>query len=167
MQHTHDDVLTKINRGCDDAALVRCISLLKDSCYKLDIHIMPNLPGSSLEMDRHMFERLLTDHAHQVPSLSTHQLMHKTCPPRIASAPLLPFPSDSSIVAVCACLYSDCTLRPRRCVCLQADQWKIYPCEVTPWTVIKKWYDAGEYVPYPEEDLIELLVSVMPRIHPW
>jgi hypothetical protein len=23
---------------------------------------------------------------------------------------------------------------------LQADQWKIYPCEVTPWTQIKKWY---------------------------
>lgn len=23
---------------------------------------------------------------------------------------------------------------------VQADQWKIYPCEVTPWTVIEKWY---------------------------
>ena len=22
---------------------------------------------------------------------------------------------------------------------LQADQWKIYPCETTPWTIIKKW----------------------------
>ena len=41
---------------------------------------------------------------------------------------------------------------------LQADQWKVYPCEVTPWTIIKKWFDKGEYVPYPENDLIEMLV---------
>ena len=34
-----------------------------------------------------------------------------------------------------------CT-RPRRVLAdpdLQVDQWKIYPCEVVPWTVIKKW----------------------------
>jgi hypothetical protein len=28
----------------------------------------------------------------------------------------------------------------------QADQWKIYPCEVTPWTVIQKWFDEGSFV---------------------
>ena len=31
---------------------------------------------------------------------------------------------------------------------LQADQWKIYPCETTPWTRIEQWYEAGEYKPY-------------------
>ena len=40
------------------------------------------------------------------------------------------------------------------CTCLypvwQADQWKIYPCEITPWTVIKKWYEEGTFVPYGE-----------------
>lgn len=34
---------------------------------------------------------------------------------------------------------------------LQADQWKVYPCAVTPWTVIEKWYKAGTYKPYGTE----------------
>ncbi|POM61639.1 Elongator complex protein [Phytophthora palmivora] len=50
---------------------------------------------------------------------------------------------------------------------LQADQWKIYPCEITPWTVIKKWYDEGSYVPYADDKLIELLMDVKAQVHPW
>ena len=50
---------------------------------------------------------------------------------------------------------------------LQADQWKIYPCEVTPWTVLKRWFDRGEYVPYAEAQLVELLMYVKARVHPW
>ena len=37
---------------------------------------------------------------------------------------------------------------------------QIYPCEVTPWTVIKKWYDEGTYVPYGDEELTQLLAEV-------
>ncbi|KAG6976535.1 hypothetical protein JG688_00001255 [Phytophthora aleatoria] len=48
-----------------------------------------------------------------------------------------------------------------------ADQWKIYPCEITPWTVIKKWYDEGSYVPYSDDKLIELLMDVKAEVHPW
>jgi len=113
MQHTDDSVLRKINRGCTSADIERAIHRLKDACYKLDIHIMPNLPGSSAAMDREMFQHVLESEA------------------------------------------------------VQADQWKIYPCEVTPWTVIKKWYETGEFVPYPEEDMVDLLLDVLPRIHPW
>ena len=63
---------------------------------------MPNLPGSSIEKDTAMFERML--------------------------------------------LEGD----------LQADQWKIYPCEIVPWTVIKKWFEQGTYVPYGEDELAEV-----------
>ena len=33
----------------------------------------------------------------------------------------------------------------------QADQWKLYPTEVTAYTRIKKWRDEGTYVPYAED----------------
>tara|TARA_Y100000991_G_C21968567_1_gene348191 strand:+ start:343 stop:2262 length:1920 start_codon:yes stop_codon:yes gene_type:complete len=33
----------------------------------------------------------------------------------------------------------------------QADQWKLYPTEVTKFTKIKEWYDAGLYKPYAED----------------
>ena len=34
---------------------------------------------------------------------------------------------------------------------LQADQWKIYPTEITPYTKIKEWYEKGTYVPYADD----------------
>ena len=50
---------------------------------------------------------------------------------------------------------------------MQADQWKLYPCQTVPWTVIKKWYDKGEYIPYNHNDLINLMIWIKERVHPW
>ena len=50
---------------------------------------------------------------------------------------------------------------------LQADQWKIYPCSVVPWSKFEKMYQSGEYTPYSDEDLLELILKVNPMIHPW
>jgi len=50
IQHTDDGILKKINRGCTHGDAVRAFELLKDSCYKIDIHLMPNLPGTCLEL---------------------------------------------------------------------------------------------------------------------
>ena len=113
VQHADDTVLRNINRGCSTADTVTALALLKDACYKVDIHLMPNLPGASLDDDRCMFR---------------HMLHEQT---------------------------------------LQADQWKIYPCEIVPWTVIKRWYNAGDYVPYDEETLSEVLSEAKQQVHPW
>lgn len=50
---------------------------------------------------------------------------------------------------------------------LQADEWKIYPCETVPWTVIKKWYDDGTYKPYGDENMVDVLCEVKSKVHPW
>lgn len=113
VQHTDDHVLKKVNRGCTLEDTMRALRLLKDACFKVDIHLMPNLPGASLNLDAAMFERVLSD-----PDL-------------------------------------------------QADQWKIYPTQVVPWTVIQRWHSTGEYVPYPFDDLFELLMQVKAQVHPW
>jgi elongator complex protein 3 len=52
----------------------------------------------------------------------------------------------------------------------QADQWKIYPCNVLEYTKIKEWYDSGEYKPYAESDFdgfFQLIIDVMKNIPPW
>lgn len=113
IQHTDNTILKKINRGCTTEDAIRAIRLLKDNCFKIDIHLMPNLPGSSAEKDIEMFNHILTSEW------------------------------------------------------LQADQWKIYPCEVTPWTTIKKWFHAGKFVPYPDQELIDVLLDVKSKVHPW
>jgi len=113
VQHTDDDVLTKINRGCEHKHTVRAVRLLKNAGYKIDIHLMPNLPGSTPEKDTKMFERMLSDEL------------------------------------------------------VQCDQWKVYPCQTVDFSLIKKWYDEGEYRPYPLEQLMEVVIKMKSAIHPW
>ena len=56
----------------------------------------------------------------------------------------------------------------------QADQWKLYPTEVTNFTVIKKWKDQGKYQPYGEDNsegiaykLVEVCAHALKRCPPW
>lgn len=113
VQHTDDIILKKINRECTIQDAKDAIKLLKNNAFKVDIHIMPNLPGATPEKDYKMFNEILSN-----PDL-------------------------------------------------QADQWKIYPCEIVPWTIIKKWYEEGKYKPYSEEELYKLLIEVKSKVHPW
>lgn len=116
IQHTDDSILEKINRQCYQVDTINAIKLLKDNCFKVDIHIMPDLPGSNLEKDKLMFNKIIN--------------------------------SD---------LY-------------QADQWKIYPCNVLEFTKIKEWYDSGDYKPYAESDFsgfFQLIIEIMRNIPPW
>ena len=53
---------------------------------------------------------------------------------------------------------------------IQPDQVKIYPCEVTPYTVIEKWYEQGKYKPYAEtnpQDLVDVVKYAMEICPPW
>jgi len=116
VQHTDDDVLLRVNRGHQREHAVAAVHLLKMCGFKVDIHIMPDLPGSSPEQDEAMFNDIL--HGED----------------------------------------------------LQADHWKIYPCEVTPFTKIEQWYREGTFVPYAEHDpqtLTMLLARVKAQVHPW
>jgi ELP3 family radical SAM enzyme/protein acetyltransferase len=113
VQHTDNQVLKKINRGHNIEAAYGAIKLLKDNGYKVDIHLMPNLPGSSYEQDVQMLNEALYDDR------------------------------------------------------LQADQLKIYPCAVVPFTKIKEWYDKGTYVPYADEVLFKLLKDFKQKVQPY
>lgn len=116
VQHTVDHILDGVNRGHDADTASRAIEHLKNQCFKVDIHLMPDLPGATPEMDVQMFE----DVYH-----GTH---------------------------------------------FQADQIKVYPCQVVPWTRIEKWYRDGKYVPYAETDweaFAEVVRYAMVECPPW
>ncbi|ESL11703.1 histone acethyltransferase-like protein [Trypanosoma rangeli SC58] len=113
VQHTDDAVLLAVNRQSTREQAVRAIKLLKDSCFKVDIHLMPDLPGSTPAGDKAMFDDVL-------------------------------YSPD-----------------------LQADQWKIYPCQTTPFTVIEQWFKEGKYQPYGLDNLIEVILHAKRRVQPW
>jgi ELP3 family radical SAM enzyme/protein acetyltransferase len=50
---------------------------------------------------------------------------------------------------------------------LSVETWKIYPCAVTPFTEIEKWFKDGTYKPYPEKEMFEMLVTTMRKMYPW
>jgi ELP3 family radical SAM enzyme/protein acetyltransferase len=113
VQHTSNDILQRINRGHDVNASIQGIEMLLNNCFKVDIHLMPDLPGSSFEKDREMFSTIL---------------------------------------------YSSK---------FRADQLKIYPHSVVPWTVTKKWFEDGTFVPMSASDLMENILWFKTRVHPW
>jgi len=116
VQHTDDAILSHINRGHTVAQSIKAVKLLKETGFKVDIHLMPDLPSSDPELDWEMFQYVL----------------------------------DSED--------------------LQADHWKVYPCEVVPFSQIEKWYAEGTYMPYTERDpilLTNLLVEMKSRVPPW
>ena len=62
VQHTDDEILKIINRKHDVQCSVNAIKLMKDFGFKVDIHIMPDLPGATPEKDKAMFDEIfLTD----------------------------------------------------------------------------------------------------------
>ena len=115
MQHIDNKILKKINRGHTIEQVSKAIQICKDNCFKIDVHVMPDLPLSSPELDKHMFD----------------------------------------------IIYSTDLFQP--------DQMKIYPCEVVPWTKIKKWHDEGNYTPYgtDKSKINEVLKYAMNTCPPW
>lgn len=116
VQHTDDEVLRTVNRGHLRRHAVDAVRMLKTCGFKVDIHIMPDLPGTTPEKDRIMFDDIL-------------------------------FGDE-----------------------LQADHWKIYPCEVTPFSKLEQWHEEGTYIPYTERDpklLTDLLAGVKSQVPPW
>jgi len=141
IQHLDDAILKKVNRKCTYAQTVNAIQLLKDWGYKIDAHYMPNLPGATPAMDRQML----------VNDLLGRTDVHKTTTP------------SSLFVGIGDVWERTEVSNPD----IQVDQWKVYPCETTPYTVIEKWHKDGKYMPYTEEELTPILLDMKASIFPW
>jgi elongator complex protein 3 len=61
VQSLNDDVLKINNRGHKIEATIEATKLLKDAGFKINYHMMPGLPGSTLTQDFKMFKELFTN----------------------------------------------------------------------------------------------------------
>jgi ELP3 family radical SAM enzyme/protein acetyltransferase len=59
VQHLDDRILKIVQRDCYKKDTIRAIRNLKDAGMKVDIHLMPQLPGASIEDDLMMFIEIL------------------------------------------------------------------------------------------------------------
>lgn len=56
VQSTHNYILKKINRGHTIECATEAMEYLRNLCFKIDIHIMPDLPFTTPELDKDMFD---------------------------------------------------------------------------------------------------------------
>ena len=61
VQHYDDSILKKVNRGCYTKDTIKAIRLLKQVGLKVVVHLMPDLPGSTPELDKWMFETAINN----------------------------------------------------------------------------------------------------------
>ena len=61
VQAIDDEIYRLVNRGHTVEDVVEATQVLKDLGFKVGYHLMPNLPGSSLEKDLEMYERIWRD----------------------------------------------------------------------------------------------------------
>ena len=94
VQTTDDKILKLINRGHTAETSKQAIEMCRNYGFKVEIHIMLDLPGSSPAKDILVLDQV--------------------------------FLSDD----------------------IQPDYIKLYPCSVTPWSTIEKWFHSGKYKPY-------------------
>jgi elongator complex protein 3 len=65
VQTTYDDIYTLVKRGHDTKVTKKAIQVAKDAGFKTCFHVMPSMPGSSIDRDRAMFDELFTDEAYR------------------------------------------------------------------------------------------------------
>ena len=67
VQHTDDNLLRKVNRGHLTIHSRRAIKLLKDYGFKVEIHIMADLPGATPDGDKDCYRQVLRDDPDLIP----------------------------------------------------------------------------------------------------
>ena len=149
VQHLDDDVLRHINRNCTYQDTVNAIRLWKKNCGKIDIHIMPDLPGSDVQKDMDMFDEFLDCNTEIVKYTSNKQIVNII----ILTLSLLLFrylykfiysyPIFTLILYIISIIWindfynvnknsNDLHIKYNlRNTDIQADQWKIYPTMTT------------------------------------
>lgn len=65
IQHTDPDILNAVNRKCSPNQNKWGIFALKQNCFKTDIHIMPDLPFSSPDIDIKMIDEIIDNPDYQ------------------------------------------------------------------------------------------------------
>ncbi|MFX1571287.1 MAG: tRNA uridine(34) 5-carboxymethylaminomethyl modification radical SAM/GNAT enzyme Elp3 [Promethearchaeota archaeon] len=103
IQTVYNEIYDLVKRGHTTADSIESIRIAKDAGLKINAHVMPNLPGSTIQKDLKLFDSL----------------------------------------------FSNPDYRP--------DMLKIYPTLVIDGTELHNWWKNGNYLPYSDEDLIELI----------
>jgi len=138
-----DDKILKINhRDSTVADIIKATALLKNWGFKVTYHIMPALPGSTPSRDLEMYQEMLT---------------------KLESYKVIKFPSFAKATAD-KNNSTNVSLNKLLNIKIEnndfdPDQIKFYPTVVTKGSLLYKWWRAGKYQPYSNQELEKLITE--------
>ena len=149
IQHTDNIILNINNRKCTTEKAIESIEMLKRHGFKIDIHLMPNLPGSTPDKDRKMlidqFCGMKAPIKREYKNTRTWSEWLKSYRPKYEQWEYYNLSNPE----------------------LSYDAVKAYPCAVLDHTKILESYKDGSYIPYDEKYLKDMLVEFQSLTFPW
>lgn len=152
IQHTNDRMLTRVNRGCTSLDSMQAILNLKRFGFKVDIHLMPDLP-------KPYTEKFYEENKNRLNSSSL--IVEKK-----------DIDWDFDVIEADKIMFEKVFHGNMYC----PDQVKIYPFQVMDWTKLKEEHERGLHVSYgtinkddnpAENEMIKMLIDVKERIPPY
>ena len=154
--------------GANEAAQVRCVAMTfetrPDYCREEHVEVMLSLGVTKVELGvQHIDDRILDLNRRGCrleDAIAANRLLRDSgFKVGFHVMPNLPGASLSDDERMFEILFSDERLRP--------DFLKIYPTLVTPGSCIEDLYLRGEYEPYPEPDLVDLIARAKGDLPPY
>ena len=172
VQTTNDEIHRLTKRDSTREELIDRAHLAKEFGFKTLAHIMPDLPGSSPDIDRQTIddivngkERLRVRDLTWVPrtmpvvvgavAIACAMNFEGFGVPSLGVDGVLP---DKTVVCLCIMLVTmsswalgrwiDQTFGFREYYLFDYDRYKLYPTMVLEYSELKEWYKSGKYVPY-------------------
>lgn len=139
IQHTDNAILKYVNRNCTNDKNKEGIAILKQNGFKTDIHLMLDLPMPEIDC-------FVTNDEHNLMIYKIENELGYEIPYQFKMNVLRDLKMIDEVIN-----------NPD----YQADQWKVYPTEITPFTKILEWYESGKYKPYAEFANGKLLENVI------
>ena len=189
VQTTNDEIHRLTKRDSTREELIDRAALAKDFGFKVMAHIMPDLPGSSPEIDRHT----INDIVNQQEILRTRPPVLTTTVEWLSTFIVVFAIALGSYMRYCSkyqinvysvlfaslttlCFYQllnvyDRTINHTSYYLFDYDRYKLYPTMVLEFSELKEWYQNGKYVPYWQSlgpnALYEVIQYFLEQVKPW
>jgi histone acetyltransferase (RNA polymerase elongator complex component) len=176
VQHINWRVLSRCDRRCKLQTMINSVKWLKDNCFKVDIHIMLDLPKPALpgyDNDDIKFSHEELEEFRYLTSKKDNFTVEEKnrfieIEKRIQDLKEMidwdfdMYEEDKKML--------DFIIKGED---LQVDQWKLYPCQVMPWSPLEPENEIGLHASYMENktengnELIDILLYAQQNVPRW
>jgi elongator complex protein 3 len=151
----------KLNEKAKHRCVALCIETRPDICSEKEIKRMLEFGCTRVELgvqaiDDNVYRLVKRGHLVNDVVKATRLLKDSGFKVGYHIMPGLPSSSPENDLEMFKTIFSDTRFKP--------DQLKIYPCQVMKGSELEKWFYAGKYRPYSEEEIVDLIVKMLREI---